>query len=558
MATLPTYEYAGAQYADLPKISTAPQQAAVSGWNVLGQQLDRMAAFFHGEAVSEAQKAGAKYAIEMPPTPEQLETAKRTGQMPQVGGAGRYFMESYNKTSAHLLGTDILANFQNRQTDRLARMQAENTVDLNQFRKDIRDDIDGSVSAITALDPSIALQVKAQMATVGHAAYKQALTFDEKARQAAYQVGMADGISKLAPVMENVVTEYSKSGFSAEQIEMILTGMIDPYTNQTSIRLAGGNKFALEAWKVKEGVKKNAIIAKLSDREFAPTAGDAFKKFTAGDIGELTSIYNGMDADQKKSIREEMIKSFADEEQTRKIDLAIQADKDKKQLAAKSLEYLTAGGPRKREIINELVGAGTMTLQQAEDLLKPKDPPSNPRLFADLYFQINRGQINRFDQIIPYSNSLSRSEFESLVRSAADEDYRKVNERINREAGIHSPLINPTKEQAAMKVYLTNKTQELLKEQIPDPVTRVMRYRSATEALNEAMDMRKADAEVAKKDRKRKEAEDAIRGALGSSMPGLEIDQIQFDRVKLPNGRSLSKNEIDVLKAQQKIWKDNL
>ena len=119
MATLPTYEYAGAQYANLPSVSTAPQQVAAQGMSMLGQQLDRMTAYFQNQAVTEAQKAGMKYAIELPPTLEQLEVAKKTGQMPVVEGGGRIFQESYNKASAHILGTNIIADFQNRQADRL-------------------------------------------------------------------------------------------------------------------------------------------------------------------------------------------------------------------------------------------------------------------------------------------------------------------------------------------------------------------------------------------------------------------------------------------------------
>lgn len=350
MATLPTYEYAGAQYADLPKISAAPQQAAASGWSMLGQQLDKMATFFYGEAASEAQKAGAKFAIEMPPTPQQLEIAKKTGQMPVVEGAGRYFQESYNKTSAHLLGTNILADFQNRQTDRLKRIESGEPVNLDQLRRDIRDDIDGSTSVLSTMDPATAISFRAQMSTVGHAAYKQALTFDEKARQAAYQVDMAAGLSKLTPVMENVIVEYAKSGaMSDEQIEMVLTGMIEPYTNGASIRMAGGNKFALEAWKIKEEAKKNAIIGKLTDREFAPTAGDAFKKLMAGDAGELSGIYKSLSIDDKKSIRETMIKSYADEEQVRRITEANEKHEKDQKKHKLSLEYLTAPGKRKKK-----------------------------------------------------------------------------------------------------------------------------------------------------------------------------------------------------------------
>lgn len=562
MATLPTYEYAGAQYADLPKISTAPQQAAASGWSVLGQQLDKMANYFYGEAASEAQKAGAKFAIEMPPTPEQLEIAKQTGQMPKIEGGGRYFQEAYNKTSAHLLGTDILTNFQNRQTDRLKRIESGEPVNLDQLRRDIRDDIDGSTTALATLDPTTAISFRAQMATVGHAAYKQALTFDEKARQAAYQVDMATSLSKLTPVMENVVVEYAKSGaFSDEQIEMILTGMIEPYTNATSIRMAGGNKFALDAWKIKEEAKKSAIIGKLTDREFAPTAGDAFKKLMAGDAGELSGIYKGMSVDDKKSIRETMIKSFADEEQVRRITEANdkhEKDQRKHQL---SLKYLTAPGPEKRKIINTLVGDGSITLQQAEDLLKPKDPPSNPRLFGDLFFQIQRGQLATFDQLLPYANNMSKSEFESLTRATADQQSRQALQRIDREAGITSAYVDPGPVRNGVKIKLTDKWLDVMKRKVKDPETGVMTYPSATQAVEIAIQEYKGDAAEQKKVSGRESAEKQIKSVFdsddfkrrGIKLPDLPTEKIDFNQIK-----GLSNSEKERLKKTQKLYTDNI
>lgn len=558
MATLPTYEYAGAQYADLPKISTAPQQAAASGWSVLGQQLDKMASYFYGEAASEAQKAGAKFAIEMPPTPQQLEIAKQTGQMPKIEGGGRYFQEAYNKTSAHLLGTDILANFQNRQTDRLKRIESGEPVNLDQLRRDIRDDIDGSTTALASLDPNTAISFRAQMATVGHAAYKQALTFDEKARQAAYQVDMATSLSKLTPVMENVVVEYAKSGMSDEQIEMVLTGMISPYTNSTSIRMAGGNKFALDAWKIKEEAKKSAIIGKLTDREFAPTAGDAFKKLMAGDAGELSGIYKGLSVDDKKSIRETMIKSFADEEQVRRITEANDKRERDQRKAQLSLEYLTAPGKRKREIVDTLVKDESITLQQAEDLLKPKDPPSNPRLFGDLFFQIQRGQLATFDQLLPYSSNMSKSEFESLVRATADQQSRQALQRIDREAGITSAYVDPGPVRTEVKIKLTDKWLDVMKRKVKDPETGVMAYPSATRAVEIAIDEYKNDATVKKKENNQQEAKTQIEGVFntddmkrrGITLPNMPIENIDFNQIK-----GLSSRERDLLKKAQDKYK---
>ena len=554
MATLPTYEYAGAQYANLPSVSTAPQQVAAQGMSMLGQQLDRMTAYFQNQAVTEAQKAGMKYAIELPPTPEQLEIAKKTGQMPPVEGAGRIFQESYNKASAHILGTNIIADFQNRQADRLQKIESGAPVDLLALRRDLRDDIDGNASMLTNLDPETSIQVRAQMTTLGHAVYKQALLFDEKARQASYQVDQEVGLSKIKPVLENVINSYAKINLPAAELEQVLDNIINPFTNATSIRLAGSNKYALEAYKIKENAKISAISAKLTDREFAPTAGAAFKKILAGDAGELTEMYKGMSTDSKDLLRERIIKSFSDQEQTRKMDEAIVKEANKTKANALTLEFLSAGGTRKRQIVTELVGLGEMTLQSAEDLLKPKDPSPNPILAGSLYDQIKRGTINNFQQLVPYANLLSNSEFASLSRSVVDDQGRKSYERIDREVGIVSAYVDPGKVKAQAKIDITKfYVEELGKKTKNDQGVEV--FQSPEQAVENAIKRYSGDAVVQKKVKAREQAEKQISDVMDKkSIPmTLPIDQIDFDKVK-----GLSKGEIELLKKAQKQYTGNI
>lgn len=554
MATLPTYEYAGAQYANLPSVSTAPQQVAAQGMSMLGQQLDRMTAYFQNQAVTEAQKAGMKYAIELPPTLEQLDIAKKTGQMPPVEGAGRIFQESYNKASAHILGTNIIADFQNRQADRLQKIESGAPVDLLALRRDLRDDIDGNASMLTNLDPETSIQVRAQMTTLGHAVYKQALMFDEKARQASYQVDQEVGLSKIKPVLENVITSYAKINLPAAELEQVLDNIINPFTNATSIRLAGSNKYALEAYKIKDNAKISVISAKLTDRDFAPTAGAAFKKILAGDAGELTEMYKGMSTDSKDLLRERIIKSFADQEQTRKMDEAIVKEANKTKANALTLEFLTAGGARKRQIVTDLVGLGEMTLQTAEDLLKPKDPSPNPVLTGSLYDQIRRGTINNFQQLIPFSNQLSRAEFESLSRTVVDDQGRKSYERIDREVGIVSAYVDPGKVKAQAKIDITKfYVEELGKKTKNDQGVEV--FQSPEQAVENAIKRYSGDAVVQKKIKAREQAEKQINDVLDKkSIPmTLPIDQIDFDKVK-----GLSRGEIDLLKKAQKQYTGNI
>ena len=554
MATLPTYEYAGAQYANLPSVSTAPQQVAAQGMSMLGQQLDRMTAYFQNQAVTEAQKAGMKYAIELPPTLEQLDIAKKTGQMPPVEGAGRIFQESYNKASAHILGTNIIADFQNRQADRLQKIESGAPVDLLALRRDLRDDIDGNASMLTNLDPETSIQVRAQMTTLGHAVYKQALLFDEKARQASYQVDQEVGLSKIKPVLENVINSYAKINLPAAELEQVLDNIINPFTNATSIRLAGSNKYALEAYKIKDNAKISVISAKLTDRDFAPTAGAAFKKILAGDAGELTEMYKGMSTDSKDLLRERIIKSFSDQEQTRKMDEAIVKDANKTKANALTTEYLTAGGVRKRQIVMQLVGLGEMTLQSAEDLLKPKDPSPNPILAGSLYDQIKRGTINNFQQLVPYSNLLSNSEFASLSRSVVDDQGRKSYERIDREVGIVSAYVDPGKVKAQAKIDITKfYVEELGKKTKNDQGVEV--FQSPEQAVENAIKRYSGDAVVQKKVKAREQAEKQINDVLDKkSIPmTLPIDQIDFDKVK-----GLSKGEIELLKKAQKQYTGNI
>lgn len=555
MATLPTYENAGVQYADLPRVNTAPQQVAAQGMSMLGQQLDRMTAYFQTQAVTDAQKAGMKYAIELPPTLQQLEVAKKTGQMPVVEGGGRIFQESYNKASAHILGTNIIADFQNRQADRLQKIESGAPVDLLALRRDLRDDIDGNASMLTNLDPETSIQVRAQMTTLGHAVYKQALMFDEKARQASYQVDQEVGLSKIKPVLENVITSYAKINLPAAELDQVLDNIINPFTNATSIRLAGGNKYALEAYKIKENAKISAISAKLTDRDFAPTAGAAFKKILAGDAGELTEMYKGMSTDSKDLLRERIIKSFSDQEQTRKIDEAVVKDANKIKGNALTLEYLTAGGVRKRQIVTQLVGLGEMTLQSAEDLLKPKDPSPNPVLAGSLYDQIKRGSINNFEQLIPYASRLSNSEFASLSRSVVDDQARKSYERIDREVGIVSAYVDPGKVKAQAKIDITKFYVEELGKKIKNDQG-VEVFQSPEQAVESAIKRYSGDAAVNKKTKAREQSEKQINDVLDKKnipMPNLPIDQIDFDKVK-----GLSRGEIDLLKKAQKQYTGNI
>jgi hypothetical protein len=558
MADLPRYENLGAQYADLPRLSTALQQAQAQGYADLGSQLDRMTSFLNQQAFTEAQKAGLKYAVDFPPTKEQLDVAKSTGVMPVVQGAGTAFTETYNKASAHILGNELQINFQNRLSTRLAEMEAGGEVDPVKLQADLRDDIDGTVSVLTALDPETSIKFRASMATVGHTAYAQALKIDERNRQAFYTAEQEKALMTLKPVIENVIKTYTAVGMDSNNLEEILQNIIQPFTNRTSIVLAGGNKYAIEAYKIVNDAKVGAVLAKLSDPKFAPTAGAAAEKLNKGDVGELTGIYKGLDEDTKIKIRTQQIKAVADAESLNRIEKEKQKAANKVAANNLTIEFLQSGtsSARKKQIINELVMFGEMTLSQAQDLLKPKEAQPNPMLSMQLYDNIKNGRITSINELVPFASKMSRSEFESLARSTVDTQSRAALDLINRESGILSDLVQNPSDKLQKRVDLTKIYTDELNKKIPG-ANGVLRYQNSNEAVESAIKRYNGDKIYKDKAESRNQAVENYNKIFEKNpkakKPNLPIDQVDPSAIQ-----GLTDDDKKRINGFKKQYKDNL
>lgn len=558
MADLPRYENLGAQYADLPRLSTALQQAQAQGYADLGSQLDRMTSFLNQQAFTEAQKAGLKYAVDFPPTKEQLDIAKTTGVMPVVQGAGSAFTETYNKASAHILGNELQINFQNRLSTRLAEMEAGGEVDPVKLQADLRDDIDGTVSVLTALDPETSIKFRASMATVGHTAYAQALKIDERNRQAFYTAEQEKALMTLKPVIENVIKTYTAVGMDSNNLEEVLQNIIQPFTNRTSIVLAGGNKYAIEAYKIVNDAKVGAVLAKLSDPKFAPTAGAAAEKLNKGDVGELTGIYKGLDEDTKIKIRTQQIKAVADSESLNRIEKEKQKAANKVAANNLTIEFLQSGtsSARKKQIINELVMFDEMTLSQAQDLLKPKEAQPNPMLSMQLYDNIKNGRITSINELVPFASKMSRSEFESLARSTVDTQSRAALDLINRESGILSDLVQNPSDKLQKRVDLTKIYTDELNKKIPG-ANGVLRYQNSNEAVESAIKRYNGDKIYKDKAESRNQAVENYNKIFEKNpkakKPNLPIDQVDPSAIQ-----GLTDDDKKRINGFKKQYKDNL
>lgn len=569
MPELPRYENMGVQYADLPRISTAPQQVRAQGMADIGAQIDRMTSFFQSQAAKDAEKAALRYAVEFPPNQEQLEVAKQTGVMPKIEGAGRIFQDTYNRASAHILGSELMTQFQNRQADRLMRMERGEVIDPVQFQKDLRDDIDGTTAVLTTLDPATSIQFKAQMATVGHAAYKQALVFDEKARQATYIADIENSLQKLRAPIENVIKQYlqpsvdpdtgkMRPGMPADQLETVLQNMISPYTNATSIRMAGGNKYALEAYKIVENAKIGALVGQMTDRTFAPNAGAAAQKLLAGDAGNLTPLLGGLTQEAKDKLRETVIKSYSDIESLRKITEAEAKAANKDKFKPLVLEMLNPGTSQRRKIEIAAIGIELeqMTADQAIAFTKPQRPEPNPVLFAQLYEGVVRGQYQNVGQLSQFSRSLSEGEFHTLARSLVDKGHQKAVSDLTIEAGITSAFIDPGLEKTKKKQALINLFTEELGKKVPNDQG-VLTFQTPEQAKENAIRSYNSNKLVTDAQNARDNAQKAINAVFEKNpnfvKPNLPLEQWDFSKIK-----GIDTETARRLKQQQDIYIKNI
>ncbi len=438
-------------------------------------------------------------------------------------------------------------------------MERGAVLDVTTLQRDLRDDIDGTISVLTAIDPETSIKFRASMATIGHGVYKQALVIDEKNRQLSYAADQEAALMSIKPVVENVIKSYADIGMDPAELENILQNVIQPFTNKTSITLSGSEKYAIEAYKIVQEAKVGAVLGKLLDPEFAPTVGDAAKKLSKGDVGELTGLYQRLDTDTKNKIRTEHMKAVSDATQLNTAEEARLKAEQKTRGNELTIEFLrpSTTSVRKQEILTELIRLNEINLTTAIEMQKPKAAEPNPVLEANLYDLIKRGVINDLNHLTPYIVKLTDSEYKSLARALTDEGHRKALDLIANAAGLVGLVINPSQEQIKKEQALKARFKEELMVEIKDSTTGKMRFQTATEAAAAAVKNYNSDANVSIKNLAREDAKKAVdRFFLENpkyAKPNTSLDQTDFTKVP-----GLSKSEIDDLNKYKKIFKDNL
>lgn len=567
MATsLPRFQPMGVQFADLPRVSTASQevgaqmlQTQAQQFDQIGRAVDRMTAFFQDKAVTEAQKQGLRYAAENPLTKDQIDTALKTeGRAPRVKGAGSIFQESYEQMQAQLLSSELQLEGQKQISALAAAIKAGAPVDLGQMQLELKDMIDGYSSTIMALDPKEAVRLRASLATAGNTLYKEAAERSVVLQREQTDARLNQAITDSGPLIEAVLAKAGTIDTETQRpvdVDQLLEILRKPYYN--AIRVTGSSKH-IDAFNKKiEEAKVGVLTSTATSPTFAADASTAMGKVAKGDFGAMTTVYQSLPEGEKQKVRERTLKFFSDMESARKLDEAKQKELQQQEGNTLSIEFLNpkTTAARKQEIVKRMVMIDQMTLQQAQDALKPKAAEANPQLEVSLYEQIKNGRITNIGQLSPYVRQLSNSQYESLGRAVVDIQYRNAVDKINLAAGITQNMINPGQDKINKKDGYMREFNRLLSTKTPN-AQGVEVYLSPAEAATKAIDNYSSNQVTKQKAAARENAEKAIQEAFKKKkieMPGVPIEQIDLSQY-----RSLSTAEREAIQKQIQTYKSNL
>ena len=537
MATLPRYQNLGVQYADLPKVSTAAQQAQAQGFDVLSRSLDRMTSYFQSQAETEAKKQAKKYAVDNPLTTSQLEAALKDPSTLKIEGAGSIFQETYQAYAAGQLSADL----QLQAGTELKSIELDfeaGKIDASSAGQKMRDLLDGQSSVMNIVSPEASIQHRSAVATLAKTSYNKVLETQQKADFALEGAKLELGLQNLPSQIEDVI-KYNAGSIDPEtgkpvDLQKLMAIQLQPYAE--SIRKLGGDKSYFDkALKIVDQAKVGAVTGLMQDRNFAPNSIDALKRIQKGDYGSLTPIYNSLSQGDKDKVRSNILKGFQEEQNL--------FDMNEKQVKAENkaiantlnIELLrpSTSATRQRQIVYDLVGMDEMTLEQADKHLNGDEGKGDVGLFLQLNDQISRGVLSSLGNLAMYKDRLSRAEYKTLGTSLTSTQGSQAVKMINLEAGIQENAFVTEDQKAKKKDLLELYTEELNKTTVDANGVGV--FVTPTDAAEKAIERYNKTKKEDKKTKAVERATEQIANALKAkdlNMPNLPLESIDFSKIK--------------------------
>lgn len=480
MADLPRYQSLGVQVADLPKISTAPQQVASQGFSSLAQNLDRMLSYAEDAATTEAKKAGAKYAVENPLTKSQIQEAIASPQQLKVKGGGKVFQQAYENTMASQLSSDLLLDADVELKD------IENRFQMGQLSKDkaqqrLNDLLDGQSALMVGVSPEFSVKHRAALAATASTSYKKILDIEFKTYQGIEKSKLEVSIQQLPSVIEDII-KYQADSIDPEtgktvDVNQLINAKVGQFADSIK-KLNGDNTFFVKALEIANVAKINAVVSYMTDKTITKSPSQALEMITSGKVGNLSSIYAGLNSNDKDKIETEVLKKFGNVERARQIDEARTA-KGNESYAITQRDLFYRGEIDENTLISRLKSVNQLKPEELKTI-RTEGRPASQEVFGRLESMAVKGIISETDlDNKAQGGEISWKQRNDLARIVRDKNspMGKARQFVDSSLGVPDPLTpgfrNERRRAAEVKAALQLEEEEALQSGKPfNPVQR--------------------------------------------------------------------------------------
>lgn len=408
MATLPRYQNRGVMLADMPQISIAPQQAAISGAGALDQAISRMTSYFENQAVTEAKTAALKYAAENPLTEDQVKAKLLTPDKLRVDGAGRIFQQSYEEMQAKILGSNILLEQEADLGAIGARIQAGEVIDLQSVQRDLKARRDGVATLLNQIDPGVALQVSKGIAQAGNSLLKLAAQKDAETKVALAKTKLNTMVEAVLPALELQIDQqvgkmYMPTAAEAAQGKMAgeiraMDFIVDQSQRVEVLAAAANSPEAYENFL--KGARKamvNVATRRLTTGGGATDQVDALNRMDTNNLGNLSNMFGQeLSEAEKQTVRKDVMAYWGDKH-TAAERARVQNERENKAASIGVWDSYYSGEIDGDQLIVQLQGLEQLTVEQLKAIRDGGGRPASPVSYAQYMTSAQNGLLGQND-----------------------------------------------------------------------------------------------------------------------------------------------------------------
>jgi len=313
MAELPTYNRAGIQYADLPRLVTEDIEMGAKSWGSISEKLDRLSSFAFKKAESQSIAQAKRFAAENPVTQEQIEAAKNPAGVIEsflgafTGKGGTVYRQALSEAQGVVLGNEL--SLQATDEMLLLKKAAENgQVSYTDAKLKIEDMMAGYRATVSAFNPEAALKLQATMATAGNSTLKSIADIESKNMDAIIGLELDNSMQ----TMTRVVSDIYKFGDQFDpntQTYVMADDMVDSVLDSFYSKAIGFNKpgYITKMNEFRRQAKISGLVSGVQDPAFASTPMDAYSKMSSGNMGIYQRIWDAMPDEDRQKVFDRLI-----------------------------------------------------------------------------------------------------------------------------------------------------------------------------------------------------------------------------------------------------------